>query len=218
MITEFNSQILFTFDLHSKRIDLIKTRLQSIFLDVLKSIPEHSGRIDSHTLLSINREIDIKKLLETLSNDGITEDEALIMNALMKLLKPEEIIEALKGAHLRLRDNGVYYQKWSGLSSARDRVSSHPAKAGSIQYGIAGPLSHEILFGIVEEKGETYTFLQLENTPWGGELKNLLRHSIDTFHYFSSGRHKNIGPYGASCYTDSYPLLITTNFSLSKID
>lgn len=160
-------------------------------------------------LFCIDKELKYLKLLKTILNESVGLDEAVIMNNLIEMLTPEALGEVLKGAHYRLIDDGFYYREWSQLKAARERISSHPSLPGSKQYGVAGPLSHEILFGIVEDKGRTCTFFQFENTPWGEGFKNRFYHTIDAMHYLSTLKTRNIGPYGKSIYTDKFPVYMT---------
>jgi len=134
-------------------------------------------------------------------------DEAIVIQDIWQLLAhdPSLFQKVLQGAHVRVIDNGFLYFKWEELQSARARISSHPSFPGSIQYGIVGPISHEILFGIVEIDGDILTFFQFENTPWDSSFINMVWHTMDAIRYLITG--KNIGPYGMSEHTDRNPLL-----------
>lgn len=141
-----------------------------------------------------------------------TSDELSVLRDLTSIMDRDQLRELWKGAHIRISDGGELYKKWSELNSARSRISSHPHVPGSKQYGIQGPLTHEILFGICEnEKGEIETWIQLENTPLHAPNQNLFEtiitiamHTLDFFCYILKG--KNIGPYGSSIHTDGNPL------------
>lgn len=150
-----------------------------------------------------------KSILIQMKQAGLTELEKEILNDLLHMeLTPHQMREVLKGAHVRLSDDGSFYEKWKELGENkkgfRERISSHPSIAGSKQYGIEGPCVHEFLFGIVEDKGEKKTFFQLENTPWAPGAKNRLGHIIDAISYKATGQ--NIGPYGSSPHVDKKPI------------
>ncbi len=148
-----------------------------------------------------------QKIEKTTKSLPVGSDEAVVMQDIWQLLahNPSLFQKVLNGAHVRVLDNGFLYFKWEELESARARISSHPSIPGSSQYGIVGPISHEILFGIVEIDGDILTFFQFENTPWDSSLKNMVWHSMDAIQYLITG--KNIGPYGRSEHTDKNPLL-----------
>lgn len=142
-------------------------------------------------------------------------DELIVLKDLISLLNEDQLVELFKGAHVCIDDEGVFYDKWSRLSTAHSRISSHPHIVGSKQYGIQGPWTHEILFGICDSnQGRVETWLQLENTPlyaydqnWVKKIIIFTKHTVDFFSYRLKG--KNIGPYGESIHTDRNPLRLS---------
>jgi hypothetical protein len=99
----------------------------------------------------------------------------------------------LRGAHLRIRDDGAFYDSWKSLRSADSRHSSHQSEGK--QYHVDGPLVHTVLFG----KISPWTWLQLERHPW--DFRHSVGHALDAIRYKFTGQ--NYGPYGTSPYTDS---------------
>lgn len=162
-------------------------------------------------LLSFLEEVDEKfkhRVEQKIVSLKVGRDEAVILTDIMQLTanKPSSLRDILKGAHVRLKDDGFLFSKWEALPEARNRISSHPSIDGIDQYGISGPITHEVLFGIVEVDGELMTFFQLENTPWSAGWWNRIGHSIDAVNYLLTGF--NIGPYGNSFYVDKTPLML----------
>jgi hypothetical protein len=99
----------------------------------------------------------------------------------------------LRGAHLRIRDDGAHYDRWRNLKSADSRHSSHQSEGQ--QYHVDGALVHTALFG----KLSPWTWLQLERHPW--DFRHSFGHAWDAIRYKFTG--DNYGPYGTSPYTDS---------------
>lgn len=162
-------------------------------------------------LLSFLEEVDDKFKNRVEGQIGLLKvgkDEAVILVDVMQLTanKPSALRDILKGAHVRIRDNGFLFSKWEALPEARERISSHPSVYGIEQYGVSGPIAHEVLFGIIEIDGELMTFFQLENTPWSAGWWNRLGHAMDAVNYLLT--NLNIGPYGNSYYVDSAPLML----------
>ncbi len=141
-----------------------------------------------------------------MSHITVGRDEAAVINDLLPLLAsdPSFLQKVLQGAHVRINDNGNLYFQWSDLEAARERISSHPSLPDSKQYGIIGPVAHEILFGIVEVDNQILTFFQFENTPWDRSIENIVWHTMDAIQYLITS--KNIGPYGRSEHTDKNPI------------
>jgi hypothetical protein len=121
-------------------------------------------------------------------------------------IDPIQLEQILKGAHVRLDDNGEMYEKWvSELKKKNERVSSHGSDKQ--QYGIQGPFIKELLFSrITDEQGHKQTWFQLENHPVS--LGHIIRHMIDYFKYKFT--RENQGPYGSSPFTDSVPIILKT--------
>ena len=142
--------------------------------------------------------------MQTLHQSVASDEEALIIHDILEFTEEYSLYEILKGAHVRIEDNGLLYEKWRSLENSRERISSHPAMKGSKQYGVMGSLFSEILFGVVEENGKICTFFQLEKTPWAPGFKNRVYHTVDAIQYLLWG--KNIGPFGHSIHTDKTPL------------
>lgn len=115
------------------------------------------------------------------------------------------LADILKGAHVHVIDEGAFYAKWSQMN-AKARISSHRSKIDSIQYGISGPWIHEILFGVVDYEDADATFFQLENSPYGREIINSIKHIMDYLKYKVRG--KNQGPYGESEHKDNNPIFL----------
>jgi|694.fasta_scaffold13614_7 hypothetical protein len=147
-----------------------------------------------------------KKVISAFQKNIPTEDESVVIKDIFSLFdrNGNQMAEILRGGHVKIEDGGKHYSYWKELSSARKRISSHPHKAGTDQFGIQGPWTREILFGIVEEKGQEKTFFQLERTPWAPGIQNRVGHAADAVDYFFSG--KNVGPFGKSVHTDKNPI------------
>src|SRR5690606_3434820 len=89
----------------------------------------------------------------------MSDGEALAIKDILTLChdQPKILIEILKGAQVQIEGSQIY-DRWKALPAARERISSHPHIEGTKQYGVAGPVAHEILFGLVETNGKTSTF------------------------------------------------------------
>ncbi len=142
----------------------------------------------------------------------VLEDVVNIINeiptgSMNKQGKANLLAEILQGAHVRINDGGKLYEKWSALG-AESRISSHPSKEGSTQYGINGPWVHEVLFGVLEQDvnggPSDVTFFQLENSAFGRGFGDSILHCWDYILYKTTG--DNQGPYGGSSHTDSKPI------------
>jgi len=128
-------------------------------------------------------------------------DEITILASIMRDRSAHHLFSrVMAGAYVQIADNQQRYNSWQKLRTAEPRSSSH--QSDGTQYGIIGPLTHTILFGNLRN----LTWLQLENHPWGGGIRNYIGHTIDFFKY----KHKtrNQGPYGESIYFEHFPLKI----------
>lgn len=138
-------------------------------------------------------------------------EEVLIFKQLDQIfdITPEQLEHILKGAHVRLDDNGEMYEKWvSELHKKNERVSSH--KSNTQQYGIQGPFIKELLFSRTnDQEGNKYTWFQLENHPVS--MGHIIRHMIDYFKYKIT--QENQGPFGSSPFTDSAPIILKVKSS-----
>jgi hypothetical protein len=112
--------------------------------------------------------------------------------------RDDPIAEILRGAHVRVWDDGSRYEDWKQLPGVQPRPSSHPSDG--TQYHVDGPLVHTALFG----KIGNLTWLQLENHSVG--ITNIPGHALDYIKYIST--RKNQGPYGSSRYIDSRPMRV----------
>lgn len=183
-----------------------KHRVQQSAEEILNNPRDYIlGKI-SQLLLDRHIPLEFKKIVfSQLSNSDPTDDELSVFNAIINFdLSGKQMAEILKGAHVRIDDGGHLYDIWSNLSSAHERISSHPSLTGSKQYGIMGPWTHEILFGVVEDHGKHKTFFQLENTPWASGIKHRVGHTLDATKYLLT--RSNIGPYGISDHVDKNPI------------
>lgn len=170
---------------------------------------EQSSDLKEQIFYSLEQSNDweFREAIEDALHSEVGYDEAEVIQDILQLFADKySFRHVLEGAHVRINDNGFYYAKWESLPSARARISSHPSVEGLDQYGIAGPISHEILFGIIEVEGVIMTFFQWENTPWAEGWKNRLGHTLDAVQYIFT--RKNIGPYGTSVHTDKNPILL----------
>lgn len=123
-------------------------------------------------------------------------DEIVILSDILSIWSANDwLTDILGGAHVRIFDNGQKYIDWKGLHAAKGRPSSHAADAP--QFSVDGPFCHSILFS----KFGSYSWVQLENTPFHGQLAG---HATDYVKYVGSG--ENVGPYGTSHYTEDMPL------------
>jgi hypothetical protein len=162
-------------------------------------------------LISFLEEVDEKfkdRVERQIASLKVGRDEAVILMDIMELTadKPSALRDILKGAHVRIKDGGFLFTKWEILPEARNRIFSHPSVHGIEQYGVSGPITHEVLFGIIEVDGELMTFFQLENTPWSAGWWNRVGHTMDAVNYLLT--NLNIGPYGNSYFVDSAPLML----------
>ena len=168
-------------------------------------------KVLSH-LSSSNESKDVTRIIYQLLDSEPSKEELIIIDQILSFLgtdenktkkKSEVLLEILRGAHVRIDDQGKLYNRWSKLQN-HERISSHECIKGKKQYGITGSWVHEFLFGCVKENGKTKTFFQLENTPWAEGLKNRAGHSVDAMKYVLT--RENIGPYGSSAHTDKKPI------------
>lgn len=184
--------------------------LNSLFCNEDFLHEKHGNAIKSQILIMLG-EVDIKfknRVEEQIADLRVGSDEADVLLDIMQLVadKPSALRDILKGAHVHVNDQGFLFSKWETLPSVRDRISSHPGIIDVEQYGISGPICHEVLFGIVEVKGELLTFFQFENTPWSAGWRNRIGHTLDAVNYLL--KNLNIGPYGNSFYVDHSPLML----------
>ncbi len=130
-------------------------------------------------------------------------DEADVLRVLFEVPEIQRFVgEVLRGAYVRIGDQGARYDDWKQMPSAKSRHSSHSSDGD--QYHIDGPLSHTILFGKVKNG----TWVQLERHPID-DLVNIAGHLIDYAKY--RFRSKNQGPYGESAHSEkNSPLIINT--------
>jgi hypothetical protein len=109
--------------------------------------------------------------------------------------------EILKGGFVKIQDDGKLYDFLQSKAHAA-RYSSHVSTAK--QYAIRGRVFKELLFGKVETKegsiSESYTWFQLERSPFSWNPWRALCHSMDYVDYAITGR--NQGPYGQSSFTE----------------
>jgi hypothetical protein len=113
--------------------------------------------------------------------------------------RDDPIAEILRGAHVRIWDDGSRYEDWKRLPTAEVRpFSSH--RSDDTQYHVDGLLVHTALFGRIDN----VTWLQLENHAAG--IRHVIGHVFDYFDYAST--LKNQGPYGSSRYIESRPMIV----------
>ena len=148
-------------------------------------------------------------LLLSLATPPTRRDDKAILAFLRRAVRycecddAELLREAMRGAHVRLRDEGELYA-WAarGLGHANTRLSSHASLPGTAQYEIAGRVG-ALLFGLDQDG----TWFQLERTPLTRGLFSALAHGRDYVQYALTGRQ--IGPLGTSAHTDERPLQCT---------
>lgn len=125
----------------------------------------------------------------------------------------QTMAEVLKGAHVKILDDGNFYDQFSKNEGVAARKSSHYRKFKKIsppQFGLEGKFVHEILCGKIKNKktGDDFSWFQLESHPHRPKEFNLNRY----LHYFDWLKYtlfkKNVGPYGLSAYRDSNPLVL----------
>jgi len=144
----------------------------------------------------------------------------------------EFFLEMIKGGHFIIEgDGGKYFNSFKQLPNTFERFSSHYPTVKDSQYAKTDTLfgtKYHLLSG-VNENGDS--FFQFEGAPWGFKdwddflnalkdvnthkelLKDGYQHTIDAITYlgsnvgklFGSGM-KNIGPEGASKYTEFNPI------------
>lgn len=119
----------------------------------------------------------------------------------------EALEEILKGGHIKFKDNGSFYNELIDEfnTSLNRRYSSH--KSSQQQFSLSGPVIKEVLFGVTnDENGVETTWMQFEknNTK---SLIGLILHLFDYIMHKLTG--KNIGPYGASNFTEKNPFIIS---------
>lgn len=128
----------------------------------------------------------------------------------LKVIK-RKMCEVLKGAHVKIYDNGKFYDEMRTNKRAVKRHSSHYwYHKNSSQIGIKGKFLPEILCGKIIDKKENVTFswFQLErhvHRTWEFNTDRYL-HYMDWVKYKIF--QKNIGPYGMSAHRDNCPLEI----------
>lgn len=140
---------------------------------------------------------DLKRMLNLLNRAN--PDEITILASIMHDRPAQSFFgDVMSGAHVELVDGHSRYHAWRALKTAKPRPTLHQTEGKA--YQLVGPLCHAILFG----KRRDVTWVQLENHPWGGGIKNRIMHTIDWRNYHAT--EKNQGPYGSSIYVESYPL------------
>ncbi|OAI39396.1 hypothetical protein AYO40_05810 [Planctomycetaceae bacterium SCGC AG-212-D15] len=146
--------------------------------------------------LPSNSGIDVGCLLANAAR--ATNEESLLLDSLFCIIGAEQYAsEFFKGAHVVIEaDGGRYYNCWRHLAK-EPRPSSHDSD--DLQYEVAGPCCHAVLFGILFGK----TWFQMENHSYG---ENKILHGKDWVEYKITTR--NQGPYGSSIYTDDHWLSI----------
>jgi hypothetical protein len=189
------------------KVSLNKHNFRAIHQKIVKTIFNYLDMLSNNPDVTVRsyRKLKMTPLIKSLEKGVFSKTESIILNDLLARVSEKQFIEILKGAHIRIEGDELY-QAWSKLPDTRARISSHPSVSGSVQIGVASPFSHEILFGIVSEGGKTYTFIQLENTPWATGLSNRVNHTLDAIEYIVS--RCNVGPYGVSSHTDKNPIII----------
>ncbi len=126
-----------------------------------------------------------------------------IINLLSAAKKESMFNEILNGAHIKIDDKGVFYNRWCKFLGKTPRQSSHASL--SQQFSIQGSLIRECLFGDTQdEDGTRYTWLQLERNPTG--LLYFFQHMGNFVEYKAT--LENIGPLGRSKYTDANPFIL----------
>jgi len=141
--------------------------------------------------------VNVKSLIANV--EKATVDESLLLDSLFTIVDAHRYCgEIFRGAHVRIGDDGWYYNDWRRLGSAKPRPSSHDSDVQ--QYEVAGPCCHAFLFG--RRGGKTW--FQMENNAYKGSK---LGHGVDYIKYKISD--KNQGPYGSSIHTDKHELMIS---------
>lgn len=166
----------------------LKTKFNDEIIERFKKLP----KID--LCCFFQRLVKCKKIEQKFLIDLLTKYE----------ISNEQLQQILKGAHVRLEDNGKQYNEWTKAfaQDIKPRISSHASTA--TQYGYSGPAIRELLFSKNKEKGKTYTWFQLEKHPVA--FGHIIRHTIDFFKYKLTGKQQ--GPYGSSAATDQRPIYI----------
>ncbi len=115
--------------------------------------------------------------------------------------------EMLKGGHLKLEDNGSFYDELVEryLPNLHKRFSSHHSIKQ--QYSISGPVIKEVLFGVsVDKEGKKTTWMQFERHHTRSIIEFIM-HIYDYLVHKWTGQ--NIGPFGASEHTEkNNPLIL----------
>lgn len=129
-------------------------------------------------------------------------DERPLIAVLATQANAKQWQEILKGAHVRVPDDGDLYEQLRKNPKAIPRRSSHPSVGQ--QYAIRGNFLSEHLFGQVDVEQQRYSWFQLENHPMS--FGHAIRHMLDYLKYKATGKQQ--GPHGSSIHTDKNPIIL----------
>jgi hypothetical protein len=129
-----------------------------------------------------------------LVDDTSTTQQELLW-ALMSQLDPGQRLEALKGAHFEIADQGALYDLFVPNGSY-PRTSSHEKQTGD--HGLDLPGGGTILIAR-DKRDSTITHVQFERH---GARSHPLEHMVD---WCEGGQ---LGPYGESVHTDKNPIKV----------
>lgn len=175
--------------------------VRSKTVEQLELIAQRHLSAQTYEMLQASRgQVNYYKALKGLTS-SLNIGERAVLETIERFTQ-EQFVEFLKGANIRLNDNGELYDKWMELPHRKNRVSSHPSNGS--QYAIRGNFLKENLFYIRVEDGRRYTRLQLEAEPV--TLTKTAEHMCTYLRYRCSGL--NQGPYGESEHNDRNPLII----------
>ncbi|CAF1516371.1 unnamed protein product [Didymodactylos carnosus] len=161
------------------------------------------------------RTIEIKTLVEEVK---LSHWQSQFLNELKHLGVND--VDLWHGSHIIVQDDGVLYSRWSRMTQAIRRVSSHYKKSKVRQYGLPFG-TYQFLFGKTSPHGcswfqmEAHAFnpQAIIQDPRNG-LGIVLEHGEDFLKYRITG--ENVGPFGFSPHTETNNPIILPFTNVSR--
>lgn len=124
-----------------------------------------------------------------------------------------DLVEILRGAHVRLEEEGILYKKWEmEYPERKDRSNASSHGTDAKQFSLQNLHFTEFLWSRNTINGQTFTWFQTErHTTGSGQL---VGHLCDFAQYRVSG--KNQGPWGESPYTEKNPKILRLKQTLPQ--
>ena len=131
--------------------------------------------------------------------------ELKILTEIQPALLPH-LSEITRGAHVRLEDGGVLYDRWKSCYDKIDsRISSHKGMDTALGHCLFG---QETVEDEATGQSSRISFFQFERTPLLG-ICGYMWHTDDYLRYQMTGEQQ--GPAGNSRHTDKNPLTFSFN-------